>query len=144
MPYTDSVTSSIALPLQGVWLGDTSPSVLSPINYMYGKAQRDHAINTMGEGSYYAGREAPLFDYGEHSEVTFSVTIDVPNGATYLAEIEALEAYATSRRPVWVRDNRGRAVHGTISGFKVNDTAWGAQVTFTVTKAHRDVTTAVA
>lgn len=143
MAYTDSVTVTTTLPLQGVWISDTSPEVLAAVHYPFGKAQRDHSIDPMGTASWYAGRESPVFDYGEHSDVNLGITVDVPNGPTYLAEIEALEAYATTRRPAWVRDNRGRVVHGILSGFKVTDTAWGAVVSFTVTKTHRDVTTAV-
>lgn len=141
MAYSDSASATVTLPLIGVWLVDIIDiGALDPAYFPYGKAQRDHAIDVMGVGSFYAGRESPMFDYGEHIDVTYGFTIDVPNGSTYFSDLETLENYSKLKRSVWVRDNRGRAVYGNIYGFKVTDTAWGATVTFSVTQATRDVT----
>lgn len=144
MPYTDSVPVSTSLPLRGVWIHDPldAEGTISP--FPYGSAQRDTSIDVMGAGAFFAGRSSPVFDYGEHEDEIVGCTVDVPHGPAYRADLALLEAFARSKRSLWFRDNRGRAVLGVMSGFKSTDQPWGSAVSFSVTRAHRDIETAVA
>lgn len=143
MPYTDSVPVSTTLPLRGVWIHDPLDAPGSISSYPYGASQRDTSIDAMGAGAFFAGREAPVFDYGEHIDEITGCTVDVPHGTTYRADLAKLRAFAKSKRAFWFRDNRGRVVFGTMSNFKETDQDWGSTVSFNMTQAHRDIETVV-
>ena len=140
MPFTDSDIVTASLALRGVWIHDPLDVETSLASFPYGSAQRDTTVDAMGEGSFFAGRADPVFDYGEHLTRTVGCTIDVPHGPTYRDDLARLEEFAESKRSLWFRDNRGRSLLGTMSGFKSTDQPWGSVVSFTITKAHRDVT----
>lgn len=144
MPYTDSEPVTATLDLIGAWVHDPDDPEGSIVNYPYGSAQRGTEYDPMGSGTFYAGRPHPVFDFGEHEAETVGVTIDVPHGTDYRSHLASLKKFAASKKPVWFRDNRGRAVHGLMTGFSVNDQPWGASVSFTVEQSDREVTTAVA
>jgi hypothetical protein len=140
MPYTDSEVTTATLNIVGVWLHDPLDIEGTIGNYIFGSAQRDTTVNAMEAGTFFAGREAPVFDYGEHIGRSYGVTIDVDHGPTYRAQLKALQDLAESKRSVWFRDNRGRAVHGTMSNFRIVDQKWGSSVSFAILEADRDVT----
>lgn len=144
MAYTDSAPASAVLPLRGVWIHDPAHAEDSIAQFAYGANARDTSIDVMGVGSFFAGRTSPMFDYGEHEDESHAVTIDVPHGPAYRTDLARLEAFAKLKRAVWFRDNRGRVMFGTMSGYKAVDQGWGSTVSFTMTRAHRDITTAVA
>ena len=142
MPYTDSDVETASIEFSGVWLHDEEGTI-GPHNFPYGSSARDTSIDTMGTGTFYAGRVAPVFDFGEHESNVVGVSVDVPHGPDYRASLALLEEFARSRRPVWFRDNRGRVVYGVMRSFKHTDEAWGSVVSFNVEAVHRDITTAV-
>lgn len=144
MAYTDSEPATASLPLRGVWIHDPAHAEDSIASFPYGANARDTTLDPMGAGAFFAGRTYPVVDYGEHEDETVGCTVDVPHGPTYRADLLALEEFAKSKRALWFRDNRGRAIFGTMSGYKETDQPWGSAVSFTMTRSHRDITTAVA
>ena len=134
MPFSDSDPETITLSLQGTWLHDPSDAESTAAQYLYGGPAKETSIDTMPAGTYYAGRTYPVTDYGEHEDESVSVTIHVPNGSTRADTVAELTAWARLRSAVWLRDGRGRSLPGTISAFKVQDTAFGSAVTFTLSR----------
>jgi hypothetical protein len=131
--YRDSAPATAVLRLQGVWVMDPAlGGQESARHYPYGASQRQEALDTLGEATFYAGRVDPVTDYGEHEVYAFKVALDIPHGATWRTDLEDLRAFAEAKKVLHVRDNRGRAVYGTLEGFQVQDADWGSQVSFTV------------
>lgn len=143
MPLQDSLVIEEELSLLGVWIHDPLDPEGTVASFPFGSAARDTSIDAMGAGSYFAGRTSPVVDYGEHEAEMVSVSIDVPHGETYRADLEKLEWFSRSKRSLWFRDNRGRAVFGVMAGFKHADAEWGSVASFTIERTHRDVTEVV-
>jgi hypothetical protein len=139
---TDSAAVTATLTLLGVWLHDPSDPQGSAYQYPYGRAMRTADVDTMGQGTYYAGREFPVVDFGEYTAATCQVKVQVPNGDTWAADMASLEAFNLLRRTLCFRDNRGRRMFATLSGYDEQDEEWGTTVTFIATSA--DYTEAVA
>lgn len=142
MAYRDSEAATTDLQLLGVWVMDPAlGGQESARHYLYGASQREENLDPLGEATYYAGRTDPVTDYGEHESVGVSMTLDIPHGPTWRTDLEDLRAFAMGKRVVHVRDNRGRALYGTLEGFRVSDQSWGSRVSFTVER--RDFTVEV-
>lgn len=141
MPYTDSDSAQITLQIHGIWLHEPSDPQGTVRDFPYGEANHEDSFDSMGVGTYYVGRSSPVFDYGDPSSSSVSATIDVLNGSDYLTILDSLREFAAAKKELYYRDNRGRSMYGTMSGFKVSDQRWGAQVSFTFTQAYRVVTT---
>lgn len=140
MPWADSESEVTSLGLLGVWIFDPEVGAESSVRvYLYGSSQREDSLDAMGAPGYYAGREFPVMDYGEHSSISVSVTVDIPRGESYFQDLEDLIAFAASKRTLHYRDNRGRSMYVTLDGMRRKDTSWGTQVSFTATRAHRDI-----
>lgn len=143
MPFSDSVSVTTTLPIKGVWLHDPDNPEETLSQFPYGADSRSDSLDTMGVATYYVGMEEPVFDYGDASGESVDVSLDVLNGPDYVSNLELLRSFARSKKQIWFRDNRGRAVYGTMSNFKVGDQAYGAAVSFTLTRAYRVVTETV-
>lgn len=130
MPYTDSDPSTEGLQLEGVWLHNPSNPTESLVQYRFGKANRGTSIETMPEKQVFAGREFPVFEYGEHTDITYTVKIDMPETSTTQDDLLTLIDFAELKQTLCLRDNRGRLAFGIIDGFSINDTDWGAEVGF--------------
>jgi hypothetical protein len=144
MPYSDSIAVEASLTLRGVWIHLPADPQGTLAEFPYGANTRETSLDVMEEGTFFAGRTSPVFDYGEHENRVVGVTIEVPTGVTYQADLDKLETFALSRTPVWFRDNRGRAVHGIITGFRHGDAGFGSACSFTVVESHRAITEVVA
>lgn len=139
MAYTESAPVEASLDLLGVWIHDPGTGGQDTTRHFpYGSAQRSDSLDAMGEGRYYAGRADPVVDYGEHQAVSVSVSIDVPHGVTWRADLDALEAFAAGKSTIHYRDNRGRALYGQVTDFKRTDQTWGTAVSFNVTQSSWD------
>ena len=143
MPFTDSDPVESALPIRGVWLHDPDDPEGTLRQFRFGANQRGDSFDPMQAGTYYVGREDPVFDYGDASAFSVDVTIDVPHGSDYVETLTRLREYARTKKALWMRDNRARSVYGTMSNFKTSDQSWGSSVSFTFTKAYRVVETVV-
>lgn len=137
--FTDSAPALCTLDLTGVWIHDPAASAQDTArHYPFGANQREAALNTMGEANYYAGRQDPVMDYGEHLAEDYSFTLDVPHGVDWVTQVRELRAFAVAKRTLMFRDNRGRAIHGQMTGYRERDQGWGTQVSFTVTRSAWD------
>jgi hypothetical protein len=143
MPFTDSDPEETGLPLMGVWLHDPDDPEGTLRSFKFGANQRSDSFDAMQSGSYYVGREDPVFDYGDPSAFSVDVTIDVPHGEDYIPTLTALRVYAATRKALWMRDNRARSLFGSMSNFRTSDQPWGSSVSFTFTQAYRTVETVV-
>lgn len=143
MPFTDSDTTEATLPILGVWIHDPDAPEATLRQFRYGANQRGDSFDAMQSGTYFVGREDPVFDFGEASGFSVEVTIDVPHGPDYIENLALLRTFAMMKKSLFFRDNRSRAVYGTMSNFKTSDQPWGSSVSFTFTKAYRAVETVV-
>ncbi len=137
MPFTDSDSHVTTLPIRGVWLHDADDPEGTLHQFRYGANQRGDAFEAMQAGTYYVGKESPVFDFGDSSAFSADITLDVYHGPDYVAEMLLLREFAALKKNLWLRDNRSRAIYGTMSGFKTSDQPWGSSVSFSFTKAHR-------
>lgn len=142
MPYTDSATATEGVAFLGLWVHDPIDAEGTIRQHLYGAAQRSAAVGVEHVGTHYAGREFPVFDFGEQRAETFDVRIDVPHGDAWRADMGALKELAEARRVVTVRDARGRSITGAMAGYSEQDMPWGTAVSFTVTRAHEETVTA--
>jgi hypothetical protein len=124
----------------GVWLHDPEDPESTAVNFLYGAGKSD-TLDTMGQGTLYAGREYPVVDFGEGSNAEVNVTIQVPAGTAWASDLAALDDVAAWKRTVVYRDSRGRNVPGVIKDYTRKDERWGTSVTFTVVQV--DFTEAV-
>lgn len=129
--YSDSESTTVQLDITGVWLHDPETGgEASAEHFPWGRSQRELAIGTLGESAFYAGRTAPVVEYGEHEIREFRVAIDVPHGSDWLARVEAGRTLAELKRTVLIRDNRGRALYAQIKDYREADMDWGTRVSF--------------
>ncbi len=140
MPFTDSDPHVITLDISGVWIHDPDDPEGTLRQFRYGANQRGDSYDSGAAATYYVGKEDPVFDFGDSSGTTADFTIDVYHGPDYTENMITLRQYAAMKKNVWIRDNRSRAIYGTITGFKTSDQEWGSSVSFTFVKAHRAVT----
>jgi hypothetical protein len=142
MAWRDSEPVAVTLALRGVHLhdpalgGEASASV-----FPYGADSKEDSMDTMGTGAFYAGRQDPVVDFGEHVGEAVAVTVDLPHGPTYIQDLEDIRSWAARRRTIHYRDGRTRALYGTLTDVRRRDQAWGTQVSFTVTRTHWDAVT---
>lgn len=130
MPYTDADPSTSGLQLEGVWLHDPDDEPGTITQYRFGQANKSTNIDTMPAGTTLAGREFPIFDFGEHSNQVYKIGIQMPETETTQADLQTLIDFANLKKTLYLRDNRGRAAYGVIDNFSVTDAEWGAQVEF--------------
>jgi hypothetical protein len=140
VPYTDSDPVVVTLGLRGVWLWDAETGGEDSAHFFpYGASNKSDSLDAMGVATFYAGRQDPLVDFGEHLNQTVNVAIDVPYGATWAEDLEVLSTFAKDKRTVHYRDSRMRSAYGTMNGLSREDQDWGTRVTFQLLQVHRDV-----
>lgn len=137
---TDSLETTSTLELQGVWIHDPLDSEDTARSYLYGANARDTSIDAMGTPNYYAGRERPVVDYGEHLSEVVGIAVDIPHGPNYRTELADIQGFARAKRTLIVRDNRGRNIKGAIQSFKMTDAGWGSAVSFAILDSDVSVT----
>lgn len=136
--YTDSVAAQISMTMQGLWIHDPLDPEGTVQQYIYGKAARSTSIDMGQKGLVFAGRTYPVFEYGEHQEDEYDVSIPVPFDANWQTTMGTLSVFGQARKTVCVRDNRGRIMFGSISNYKENDEDWGTEVSFNISRADYD------
>lgn len=135
MPSTDSASVESSTTFQGLWIHDPLDPEGTIHQFLYARSARSVEMEVEQQGVVFAGRQYPVFDYGEHQGDSFKVRIDIPNGSDWLTEVEAIQDFAQVRRTLCFRDNRGRLFFGTMKGYSEADQDWGTQVGFTVERA---------
>jgi hypothetical protein len=141
MPYTDSATATGGVTFQGLWIHDPLDAEGTIRQHLYGAAQRSLTAAVEHSGTVYAGREYPVFDWGDQRAEEFAVRVDVPHGTSWQDDMDALKSFAENQRTTTVRDSRGRSITGAVAGYSEDDQLWGTRVSFTVTRAHEETVT---
>src|SRR3546814_8025087 len=117
-------------------ISDSSSDVCSADRFLYGKDTRSTSLDTIGTVQRFAGRVFPVTDFGEHEDEEISVSVDIPHGPTHRTEEADLRTFMEMKKTLYLRDNRGRATYGTMSGFNQADQAWGVSVGFKRSEEH--------
>lgn len=121
--------------LGGAWIHDpTDPAAAqtSVQHYPYGWQGKEDETTVVAAGTHYAGRELPVYDFGEHATETLKVPIQVPSGDDWLAQFTALQDLARVRRTLCVRDAVGRRVFGVIPSVPRTDEKYGTSSVLTI------------
>lgn len=138
MPYSDSeIVEGGELILLGVWIHDPEDAEGTSTQYLYGKSARSTSIDVLGVQQVYAGRRYPVYEYGEHQLDKFSVTMQIPHGPTWSADVRSIRDFSESKRTLHFRDNRGRSSFGVMDSYQEADQDWGTQVGFNWTRVDR-------
>ena len=139
--FTDSTVTvaDAALDLQGLWLHDPANDEVTIHQFLYGKDNRSTALDTISTVQQFAGRTFPVTDFGEHEEEDVTASVDIPHGPTHYTEEATLRAFMEMKRTLFLRDNRGRALYGTMSGYTQADQAWGVTVGFKFGRVSYDI-----
>jgi hypothetical protein len=140
---TDSTIDQGALALEGVWIHDPADPANaddSAHQFPFGRTSNSDDLDLFGEGTYYAGRELPVWEFGEHRAEKLNVVVDVAGGATWLNDVAALRTFAVQRTVVCVRDARGRRVFGVLERPSTSDERWGSSIGFAATSVDYDET----
>jgi hypothetical protein len=133
-----TIMDSEPLQLQGVWVHDPENPDDSIQQYRFGKDNRSDDVEVHASEQFFAGRELPVYDFGEHTQDDSSYSVLVASGDDYHEKMQTLKSFVKSRRIVIVRDNRGRHSRGVILSVSKTDQPIGTEATFTV---HRTDTT---
>lgn len=141
MAISDSAPVVGTLLLQGVWIHDPDDPADTAVNYRYGRAARGTSLDVEANALQFAGRTYPVYDYGEQQQESYSVRIDVADDEPI--KLRSLEGFATLRKTLMLRDNRGRRAYGTIEGFQEDDQDYGTAVGFTFNRVDYDEGTQV-
>lgn len=143
MAFADSAPVTGRLDLIGVWIHDPDDPEATIRAYPYGASSRERTVDTMPTGNHYAGRAFPVVDFGEFEGEAVSVSVQIPHGATWREDVVQARALMSRRQTMLYRDNRGRVVPGTLSGYRETDQEWGTLVAFTVTRVDYPAPTVV-
>lgn len=139
---TDSEwTAGVTLTLSGVWLHDVLDPEGTIKQYPYGRSARSTGIDVASSELRFAGRTYPVVQYGDQQDDSYSISIIVPFGSTWVSDTTALQDFVQNRRTLYVRDNRGRAAYCTLSGYQERDADEGTSVSFTAKRIDYQATT---
>jgi hypothetical protein len=137
--FTDSiVVFSDTVHFSGLWLHFPEDPQATTTNFLYGRDVRSYDINVGGKQLVLAGRKFGVTEFGEHQEDAFKVTVIVPHGPEYESQRIELREFASSKRTVVARDNRGVVMHGSISSLTENHESQGSSFSFDVNRVHRE------
>ena len=126
---TRSNTVTVTAPtLRAVWIHDPADPEGTSRVFLHGSGGRQSTRTVNGESITLAGRELPLFDFGEHSTEEVSVPLLVLYGETWQADLAFLSALVESRTPHVYRDDRGRLLYGVAFELPSVDEPYGTAV----------------
>lgn len=137
--YSDSAPSEATLGLEGVWIHDPTDPEGTVHQFLYGANSRSTTIDIGGTSLVFAGRRYPVTEFGEHQDDQYSISVQVPHGAAYRSGMAIMRGFSETRQALVLRDNRGRAACGTMSGYSETDQGWGSEIAFTFTRVDVEV-----
>lgn len=126
--YSDPVASSVAF--SGVWLHDPDDPAGTAYNFLYARSRRSGSLEVEAEENVYAGRTFPVVDFGPFE----SERVQVESHAVSAGDVAALRGFVRLRRPLYFRDNRGRAFLCRISAMTDRDEDFGSTLSFTASR----------
>ncbi len=118
---------------------DPADSAITIRQFLYGKDSRSTSIDTSSTTQQFAGRTFPVTDFGEYEAEDITIQVDIPHGPTHRTEEDDIRGFMEYKKTLFLRDNRGRAAYGTMSGFNQADQAWGATVAFKFGRVSYDI-----
>lgn len=136
---TSSTLSNVAtasVSFLGVWIHDPLDPAGTVHAFPYGKSQRSASIDVEAAGTHYAGRAYPVYDYGESQDDQLQLKLNILNGTNLATDLAAIRGFATARRTLHVKDNRGRAMYAALSDYQESDQDWGSQVSVNAVTVH--------
>lgn len=135
---TESAVTEFTAPvLQGVWIHDVDDPEGTIRQFLYTERGRKHATQVATNVMQFAGRTYSVYAYGENETRDVGMSMQIPYGATYTDDMDALAALNTSRKQHVYRDGRGRLIFGSITASDI-DTDFGSIVDVTVSAAEFD------
>lgn len=126
--YSEPVT--VTASLQGVWLHDPDDPEGTAHNFLYGRSRRSGSLEVEAEDGRYAGRTFPVVDFGPYEQELVSVEAHAVDGT----DVAALYRFVRLRKPLYYRDNRGRAMLARLSGAADRDEDFGTSLSFSVSR----------
>lgn len=126
--YSDPVT--VTASVQGVWLHDPDDPAGTAHNFLYARSRRSGSLEVEAEDGIYAGRTFPVVDFGPYE----SERVQVESHAVDAADVAALQAFVRLRKPLYYRDNRGRAFLARVSAMSDRDEDFGSTLSFTASR----------
>lgn len=130
--FSDPVVASGAL--DGVWLHDPDDPEGTAFNFRFGRGRRTGAVEVEAVDLQYAGRTFPVTDFGPYESERVAVEAVIPNGPDYAATRARLQEFVRARKPLFYRDNRGRAMLVRLSAAQDRDEDYGTSASFTVSR----------
>lgn len=122
MPSTFSDELLVTAPtLLGVWIHDPDDPAGTEKNFLYGGIGRGSSVSVEYETLTFAGRVHPVAEFGEHENWNAEFTLNVPYGAEWRNDVNAVIALARSRKTMLYRDGRGRRIYGVIPSAALKD-----------------------
>ena len=135
MAMTSSDVVSVAAPdFLGVWVHDPDDPANTVRQFMYGSRDRTQDGSVESTALQFVGRAYPVYDFGDAQAQQVSMTVLVPFGDTWAADVAYLEALPAARTTICYRDNRGRVVFGVVTSTKTSDELEGTGVGLSVTR----------
>ncbi len=135
MASTTSDPQTVVAPeLQGLWMHDPQDAEGTIIQFLYGGAVNAESVGVSSTALQFAGRQYPVYDFGDPQNNSFDVSIQVPFSDTWYDEIAALKALPLNRTTMCFRDSRSRVVFGVVLEVKFGDEMFGTKVSFTVVR----------
>jgi hypothetical protein len=128
----------VAPRLQGVWIHDPQDPQGTIRQYAFINSQATEARSLTGAALSFAGRAFPVFEFGDLQQRTAQLSLMVPVGTEWGAQLASLEDLLLSKRSWVYRDNRGRLLFGAVMSVSITDDPRGTVVDLTLTATEFD------
>lgn len=143
MPSTTSEVLEVTAPtLLGVWIHDPDDAAGTEKNFMYGGIGRGSSVSVEYQTMVFAGRVHPVAEFGEHENWDADFTLNIPYGTSWRSDINAVLAFARSRKTLLYRDGRGRRMYGVIPSADLKDSRGMEDISIMVQRVDFDETAA--
>lgn len=134
-----SATVEESVRLLGVWMHLPDDPEGTIINLPFGQEERGASHNTFSALSRTAGREYPIADFATYHDDVYTVSVKVPFGSNWWANMEAVRNLEHAHSTVVYRDGRRRFAYGIISSDLAEaDKNYGTDVSFSFTRVDYD------
>jgi hypothetical protein len=127
-----TIVSTIAPALDGVWIHDPTNPVGTLRGFLFGSRDRTQEDTVTSSSLQFVGRTYPVYEYGDGQGGTVQMTIQIPFGDTWAADVAYLRALPFGRTTYCYRDNRGRVLFGSVVQMSIADQMYGTAASLTV------------
>lgn len=139
MPSSFSEALEVTAPtMYGVWIHDPEDPAGTERNFLYGGIGRGSSVSVEYQTLQFAGRVHPVAEFGEHENWNAEFTLNIPYGTTWRSDVNALIAFARSRKTMLYRDGRGRRLYGVIPSADLKDARGMEDISISVQRVDYD------